>query len=160
MPFRASRLTVYDHVAQRCDNIMARYEQNTGSEMVLKFNLINDTTRAKDVFMLKVPTDAPRDLAYLFDYQLTVLNSICINDEQIESDNNQNLLSDYGGPLFNLHQAKLVQRNIVDVEGKLTAPWHEYDKLRAGSVVLMRISLRTYMPTDSYPPKKVSFHHG
>lgn len=66
------------------------------------------------------------------------------------------LLSDFGGPLFNLHQAKLVQRNIADVESKLVAPWHEYDKLRTGSVVLMRISLRTYTPTDSYPRKNVT----
>ena len=39
--------------------------------------------------MLKVPTDAPRELMYLFDYQLTVLNSIRIDDEQLEHENNQ-----------------------------------------------------------------------
>ncbi len=39
--------------------------------------------------MLKVLTEAPRDLMmYLWDYQLTVLNSICVYDEQQELENN------------------------------------------------------------------------
>ncbi len=43
----------------------------------------------KDVFMLKVPSEAPRKLAHLFDYQLTVLNSIRIDDEEIEAESDQ-----------------------------------------------------------------------
>lgn len=39
--------------------------------------------------MLKVPTDAPPDLAHLYDYQLTVLNSIRLDDEEIEADSGQ-----------------------------------------------------------------------
>lgn len=39
--------------------------------------------------MLKSPTEAPRDLAYLFDYQLSILNTIWIEDEQTEADNNE-----------------------------------------------------------------------
>ncbi|KAF8328309.1 hypothetical protein F5887DRAFT_1288229 [Amanita rubescens] len=176
----------------------------------MNYNLISDDTRVKDVFMLKVPTDAPRDLMYLWDYQLTVLNSIRVDDEQLELENNQNVeavewlrpsnlekasdlmcvymgpkyvqprimvsapavidstqdvaarhdtydprfLSDYGGALFNHTLAKLVQRYIVDEEGKLTPPWLEYDKLRTGTVVLMRISLCTYSITASYSQKK------
>ena len=52
-----------------------------------QYNLIDDTTRVKDVFMLKSPTDAPRELTHLFDYQLTVLNSIRLADEQSEQQN-------------------------------------------------------------------------
>ncbi|KAF8319911.1 hypothetical protein F5887DRAFT_928185 [Amanita rubescens] len=51
--------------------------------------------------------------------------------------------------------AKLVQRNIVDKDDNLTAPWLEYDKLRTGTVVLMRISLRTYSIPQSYTQKKI-----
>ncbi|KAF8336663.1 hypothetical protein F5887DRAFT_571615 [Amanita rubescens] len=182
---------------------------NIGTTITIQvnYNLISDDTRVKDVFMLKVPTDAPRDLMYLWDYQLTVLNSIRVDDEQLELENNQNVeavewlrpsnlekasdlmcvymgpkyvvpsssstssgskrglrnvkqprimvsapavidstqdvavpvttptgsaiksnalydprfLSDYGGALFNHTLAKLVQRHIVDEEGKLNA---------------------------------------
>ena len=34
--------------------------------------------------MLKNPTEAPRELSHMFDYQLTVLNSIRLADEQTE----------------------------------------------------------------------------
>ena len=37
--------------------------------------------------MLKCPTDAPATLTHLFDYQLTVLNTIRIHDEQLELNN-------------------------------------------------------------------------
>ncbi|KAF8320642.1 hypothetical protein F5887DRAFT_1291293 [Amanita rubescens] len=201
--------------------------------------MIDDETRVRDAFMLKVPTLATQDLAHLFDYQLTVLNSIRMDDEQIEIENNQEnvdavewlrpsnpdrasdlicvymgpkyevpasastsatsrkraraskqariivtapspvlesssedvpvsvptniklgqfynpkLLADYGGPLFRHNRAMLVQRNIIDTEGKLTAPWQEYDKLRTATVVLMRISLRTYTVQVGYRSKK------
>ena len=49
-----------------------------------QYKLIDDNTRVKDVFMLKNLTEAPRHLRYLFDYQLTVLNSIRLADEQTE----------------------------------------------------------------------------
>jgi len=53
------------------------------------YDLIGDDTRVKDVFMLKVPTDAPRELAHLYDYQLTVLNSIRLDDEEMEAESTQ-----------------------------------------------------------------------
>ena len=34
--------------------------------------------------MLKVPTDAPRELVHLFHYQLTVFNSIRLDNEEME----------------------------------------------------------------------------
>ena len=51
---------------------------------ILQYKLIDDNTRVKDVFMLKNPTEAPAELSHLFDYQLTVLNSIHLADEQTE----------------------------------------------------------------------------
>ena len=51
---------------------------------ILQYKLIDDNTRIKDVFMLKNPTEAPPELSHMFDYQLTVLNSIRLADEQME----------------------------------------------------------------------------
>ncbi|KAF8344843.1 hypothetical protein F5887DRAFT_917856 [Amanita rubescens] len=239
VPFTA---WVFGEIAPRAVGTLHQASGNHYIGRHPQYNLINDDTRVKDAFMLKVPTDAPRDLMYLFDYQLTVLNSIRVDDEQLEQENQQNveavewlrpsnpdkaadlmciymgpkyivasststssgakrrgrsakqqrimvsapapvtdssqsdttpltiptgpsevkigalydprLLDDYGGPLFNHHQAKLVQRHIVDEDGNLTAPWLEYDKLRTGTVVLMRISLRTYSVPNNYTQKK------
>ena len=39
--------------------------------------------------MLRVPTDAPPDLAHLFNYQLTILNLIRLQDEQDEINKNE-----------------------------------------------------------------------
>ena len=39
--------------------------------------------------MLKPPTNAPRELAHLYDYQLTVLNSIRLDDEENEAETGQ-----------------------------------------------------------------------
>lgn len=36
--------------------------------------------------MLKLPTDAPPALAHMYNYQLTVLNSIRLDDKEIEVD--------------------------------------------------------------------------
>lgn len=66
------------------------------------------------------------------------------------------LLCDYGGPLYNHVSAKLVQRNIVDAAtNTLVAPWEEYDKLRTGTVVIMKVSLHTYTISFDGRTKKV-----
>ena len=54
-----------------------------------QYKLIDDSTKVRDIFMLKTPTDASRDLAYLFDLQLSVLNTIWLEDEQAEVDNGE-----------------------------------------------------------------------
>jgi hypothetical protein len=56
---------------------------------ILQYKLIDDNTCIKDVFMLKNPTEAPTELSHLFDYQLTVFNSIRLVDEQTELHNNE-----------------------------------------------------------------------
>jgi hypothetical protein len=68
------------------------------------------------------------------------------------------LLVAVGGKVAGNHLAKLAQRHIVDDEEKLTPPWLEYDKLRTGTVVLMRISLRTYSIPQSYTQKRLVTH--
>ena len=57
--------------------------------IAFQYKLIDDSTKVKDVFMLKTPTEAPRELAYLFDYQLSILNTIRVQDEQDEADANE-----------------------------------------------------------------------
>ncbi|KAF8345279.1 hypothetical protein F5887DRAFT_1159030 [Amanita rubescens] len=57
--------------------------------------------------------------------------------------------------LFAIASSLVDETNIVDKDDNLTAPWLEYDKLRIGTVVLMRISLRTYSIPQSYTQKKI-----
>ena len=45
------------------------------------YELVDYHTPAKEVFMLQVPIDIPRELAYMFDYQFTVFNSIRLDNE-------------------------------------------------------------------------------
>ncbi|KAF8347515.1 hypothetical protein F5887DRAFT_915780 [Amanita rubescens] len=58
------------------------------------------------------------------------------------------LLPDFGGPTFRLVNAKLLQREIVDAEGNLIPPWEMYDKLRPGTLVLMKVQLLTFELPD------------
>ena len=67
------------------------------------------------------------------------------------------LLPDYGGPLYNHMSAKLVQQNIVDLAtGSFVAPWDEYNKLRTGTVVIMKVSFHTYTMSFNGNAKKAS----
>ncbi|KAF8340217.1 hypothetical protein F5887DRAFT_1284308 [Amanita rubescens] len=58
------------------------------------------------------------------------------------------LLPDYGGPVFRLVNARLVQRDIVDCNDDLIAPWQMHDKLRPGTLVLMKVQLLTFEVPD------------
>jgi hypothetical protein len=66
------------------------------------------------------------------------------------------LLSDYGGTVFDHTHAKLVQRHITDCTGALIPPWAEYDNLRTGTVVLIRVSLKIYCIQNGSKTRKVS----
>ena len=55
----------------------------------VQYKLIDNSTKVKDVIMLKCPTNATPELSHLFNYQLTVLNSIWIRDEQLKVANNE-----------------------------------------------------------------------
>ena len=50
--------------------------------------------------------------------------------------------------MLRLVHAKLLQRNIIDSDGELIGPWQTYDKLRAGTLVLMKVQLLTFEIAD------------
>jgi hypothetical protein len=58
------------------------------------------------------------------------------------------VLDDHRGPYFAHVHAKVVQQDIRDVDGNLVPPWFMKDKLRAGTVVLIIVSLHCWMITD------------
>ncbi|KAJ7079222.1 hypothetical protein C8R43DRAFT_1143298 [Mycena crocata] len=66
------------------------------------------------------------------------------------------LLPDFGGELFNLHKAKLVQQDIRNVDNSLVAPWDTYSVLRTGTLILALVTLHCYNMTDTFgkEPKK------
>ena len=53
------------------------------------------------------------------------------------------LLSDFEGPIFRLLNAKLMQREVIDCDDKLVPPWEMDDKLRPGTLDLMKVQLLT-----------------
>ncbi|KAJ6606903.1 hypothetical protein B0H10DRAFT_2439874 [Mycena sp. CBHHK59/15] len=62
-------------------------------------------------------------------------------------------LPDHQGPYFAHDRAKLVQRDYRDVDGSLIAPHELYEKLTEGTLVLVMISLATYVITDQKTAK-------
>lgn len=58
------------------------------------------------------------------------------------------LLPGYGGAMFRLVNAKLVQRDIVDCNGDPIAPWRVHDKLCPETLVLMKVQLLTFELPD------------
>jgi len=46
---------------------------------------------------------------------------------------------DYGGSIFYCNHAKLVRCSTTDTAGSLIPPWSEYDNLRTGTVVFIRV---------------------
>src|SRR6266550_5872756 len=66
------------------------------------------------------------------------------------------LLKDYGGPIFVHKRAKLVQRDIKNSTGNLIPPYEEYESLRTGTVVLMKVTLKVYCVPAGNKIRKVS----
>ncbi|KAJ7663353.1 hypothetical protein DFH06DRAFT_1324822 [Mycena polygramma] len=71
-------------------------------------------------------------------------------------------LSDHRGPYFAHDKAELVQRDYTDKDGKLIAPEELYATLTEGTLVLVVVSLATYVIRDqktesgaSLPDKKI-----
>ena len=71
---------------------------------------------------------------------MAYVNIHILLDVQLGAYYEPRLLHDYGGTIFNHSAAKLLQRNITDTNGSLIPPWDEYDKLRTGTVVLMKVT--------------------
>ncbi|KAJ6612629.1 hypothetical protein B0H10DRAFT_2192374 [Mycena sp. CBHHK59/15] len=64
-------------------------------------------------------------------------------------------LSDHWGPYFAHEKAELVQRDYTDKEGKLIAPEELYATLTEGTLVLVMVSLATYVIRDQKTEKGV-----
>ncbi|KAJ6615716.1 hypothetical protein B0H10DRAFT_2435314 [Mycena sp. CBHHK59/15] len=62
-------------------------------------------------------------------------------------------LPDHRGPYFAHDKAKLVQRDYKDVDGNLIAPHELYSKLTEGTLVLVTVSLVTYVITNQKSEK-------
>ncbi|KAJ7739458.1 hypothetical protein DFH07DRAFT_965748 [Mycena maculata] len=62
-------------------------------------------------------------------------------------------LSDHRGPYFAHEKAELIQRDYTDRDGKLIAPEELYATLTEGTLVLVMVSLATYVITDQKTEK-------
>lgn len=60
------------------------------------------------------------------------------------------LMPDFGGPVFTLDKAKLVQPNWQNVKNDFITPWMNYDQLRPGVLVVANIGIRVYVLTPKY----------
>lgn len=57
-------------------------------------------------------------------------------------------LPDHRGEYFNHSKARLVQRDFKDIDGTLIAPHELYEKLTEGTLILVQVSLVTYIIAD------------
>jgi hypothetical protein len=53
-------------------------------------------------------------------------------------------LPDYGGPVFALKHAKLVQHDVVDNNDVLIPPWEMYSACRPGSLLIANVTLHCW----------------
>ncbi|KAG6895211.1 hypothetical protein C0992_002553 [Termitomyces sp. T32_za158] len=175
------------------------------------FHPLDDASKARDVLVIKCPSNATDLLNGLFYNQIGSLNAIRESDEEEENvrgqspnknRNNKRLTKctlsefnsdadatssgtsvevneprapeicsgafydphlnpDFGGPYFNLIQNKLVQLDVVDLEGILVPPWKFYDALkpeRPGLKKLYQINahrVRILATSDAQPFLKI-----
>ncbi|KAJ3809825.1 hypothetical protein F5876DRAFT_77400 [Lentinula aff. lateritia] len=54
------------------------------------------------------------------------------------------LMPDFGGRLFTLKRAKLLQPDRHDINGRLIVPWNNHSSLWPGTLVVTNISIRTF----------------
>ncbi|KAJ3878274.1 hypothetical protein F5051DRAFT_439877 [Lentinula edodes] len=72
------------------------------------------------------------------------------------------LMPDYGGKVFALNKARLLQPDWRKIDGDLIVPWKNYLQLRPGTVVVVNVSFRLHVlqPKDKRQVKrKVSSTH-
>ncbi|KAJ3811363.1 hypothetical protein F5876DRAFT_64864, partial [Lentinula aff. lateritia] len=70
------------------------------------------------------------------------------------------LMPNFGGPVFALDKAKLIQPNWRNLKNQFIMPWMNYDSLRPGVLVVANIGIRVYVLTaksTSGVTKKVIF---
>jgi hypothetical protein len=58
------------------------------------------------------------------------------------------MLPDHRGPLFKQKKAMLIQNNICDRSGELIPPWQMFDKLRPGTLILVKATLLCWLWND------------
>ncbi|EDR08994.1 uncharacterized protein LACBIDRAFT_296655 [Laccaria bicolor S238N-H82] len=56
-----------------------------------------------------------------------------------------NVLIDYGCPLFRHVHSQLVQHDISTLDRRIIPPWEEYDALKEGTLVIITISIHTFI---------------
>jgi hypothetical protein len=59
------------------------------------------------------------------------------------------MLPDHRGPYFQQKKSKLIQLDIRDINDQLIPPWHMYEKLRPGTLVLIQGSLICWIMKES-----------
>ncbi|KAJ3916319.1 hypothetical protein F5877DRAFT_81010 [Lentinula edodes] len=66
------------------------------------------------------------------------------------------LMLDYGGQVFNLDKAKLVQPNWCKMDDTLIVPWKNYLHLRQGTLIVANICIRMHIlhPKNKKKPKR------
>ncbi|KAJ6568175.1 hypothetical protein B0H10DRAFT_2437702 [Mycena sp. CBHHK59/15] len=84
-----------------------------------------------------------------------VINSACSKSERerVVYSAPPSKLSDHRGPYFAHDKAEFTQRDYTDKDGKLIAPEELYATLTEGTLVLVMLSLATYVITDQKSDK-------
>ncbi|KAJ7893857.1 hypothetical protein B0H14DRAFT_3427157 [Mycena olivaceomarginata] len=70
-----------------------------------------------------------------------------IPERQVGDNYPPDCLPDHRGPYFAHEKAQLIQRDYRDLDGSLIAPHELYEKLVKGTLVLVTVSLVTYIIT-------------
>ncbi|KAJ3878151.1 hypothetical protein F5879DRAFT_988131 [Lentinula edodes] len=70
------------------------------------------------------------------------------------------LMPDFGGPVFALDRAKLIQPNWRNLKNEFITPWMNYDALRPGVLVVANVGIRVYVltPKSSSGVTKKIYH--
>ncbi|KAJ3905613.1 hypothetical protein F5879DRAFT_988130 [Lentinula edodes] len=66
------------------------------------------------------------------------------NDIHLGAEYDHRLMPDFGGRLFALKRAKLLQPDWRDINGGLIVPWSNHTSLRPGTVVVANVSIRAF----------------
>ncbi|KAJ4493166.1 hypothetical protein C8J55DRAFT_485852 [Lentinula edodes] len=69
------------------------------------------------------------------------------------------LMLDYGGEVFSLDKAKLIQPNWCKMDNTLIVPWKNYLHLRQGTLIVVNISIRMHVlqPKNRKKPKQKAY---
>ncbi|KAJ7765890.1 hypothetical protein DFH07DRAFT_1014444 [Mycena maculata] len=167
--------TMFRNGLATCDGIRAddeKHEADSGENFdVTEWVLCGEDAQDEDAVLLlrlhptyEVPPSSGKDLPRSPRKRITKVDSAAQSDQvpddiMADSDNMgpqiterrvsdkypPNKLSDHRGPYFAHEKAQLTQRDYTDREGKLIAPEELYATLTEGTLVLVMVSLATYI---------------